>query len=332
MAVQPGRRRLIGAVGGLALIALSGCATQSTRLHDTPPAGLPRRVELSTTPFHPQEDYQCGPAALAMALGAAGIPASPEVLTGQVFLPGRQGSLQIEMLAGARRNGALAVEIPGTLEALMQETAAGNPVVVLLNLGLSWAPSWHYAVVIGYDLDEGAFLLRSGPMARQVLPFSTLEHTWARSEHWAFVALSPDRLPASADEARSTHALVAFEKAAPPARAVLAYRKALTRWPDSLTLSMGLGNSLYRAGSLAEAETTFRKAAQQHNAAAAWNNLANILLEQKRPGEAREAALRAIALGGPTRGAAQDTLQKIDASQPALESKPDRRPRKQRKK
>ena len=69
-----------------------------------------------------------------------------------------------------------------------------------------------------------------------------------------------------------------------------------------------------------------------HNAAAAWNNLANILLEQKRPGEAREAALRAIALGGPTRGAAQDTLQKIDASQPALESKPDRRPRKQRKK
>lgn len=317
MAAHPGRRRLLALAGALMLGGLAGCASLgapgTATLRGTPPAGLPRRVELAATPFYPQEDYQCGPAALAMALGAAGLPTPPEQLAGQVFLPGRQGTLQIEMLTGARRNGALAIEIPGRLDALLRETAAGQPVVVLLNLGLSWAPSWHYAVVIGYDLDEAAFLLRSGPIERQLLPFETFEHSWARGGSWAFVALPPGRLAATADEAPTTSALVAFEKTAPPLRAATAYRSALARWPGSLTLAMGLGNSLYKAGALAEAEAVFRSAARRHDSAPAWNNLANLLLERQRLREARDAAQKAVALGGPTVDSARDTLQQIEA-------------------
>ena len=317
MTARLGRRRLLAAAGALALAGLSGCASLgaagTAALRATPPTGLPRRVELAATPFHPQEDYQCGPAALAMALGAAGLPTPPEQLARQIFLPGREGTLQIEMLTGARRNGALAIEIPASLDALLRETAAGQPVVVLLNLGLAWAPSWHYAVVIGYDLDEGSFLLRSGPMERQVLPFETFEHTWARGSNWAFVVLPPGRLAATADEARTTTALVAFEKTATPLRAAGAYRSALTRWPGSLTIAMGLGNSLYKAGALPEAETVFQSAARRHNAAAAWNNLANLLLERGRLREARDAAQKAVALGGTTLAAARDTLQQIEA-------------------
>ena len=317
MTARPGRRRLLAAAGALALGGLAGCASLgasgTAALRSAPPAGLPRRVELGATPFHPQEDYQCGPAALAMALGAAGLATPPEQLSRQVFLPGREGTLQIEMLAGARRNGALAIEIPGRLDALLRETAAGHPVVVLLNLGLSWAPSWHYAVVIGYDLDEAAFLLRSGPIERQVLPFETLERSWARGGNWGFVVLPPGRLAATADEAKTTTALVAFEKTATPLRAASAYRSALERWPGSLTLAMGLGNSLYKAGALPEAESVFKSTARRHDAAAAWNNLANLLLERGRLREAHDAAQKAVALGGPTLEAARDTQQQIEA-------------------
>lgn len=329
MTAHPGRRRLLAAAGALALGGLAGCASLgaagTAALRSAPPAGLPRRVELAATPFYPQEDFQCGPAALAMALGAAGLATPPEQLARQIFLPGRQGTLQVEMVTGARRNGALAVEIPGSLDALLRETAAGHPVVVLLNLGLSWAPSWHYAVVIGYDLDAAAFLLRSGPIERQELPFETFERTWARAGSWAFVVLPPGRLAASADEAQTTSALVAFEKTAPPLRAATAYRSALTRWPASLTIAMGLGNSLYKAGALPEAEAVFHSAARRHNAAAAWNNLANLLLERGRLREARDAAQKAVALGGPTLDAARDTLQRIEAaSKPS--ATPARRP------
>ncbi|MBT0964108.1 PA2778 family cysteine peptidase [Denitromonas iodatirespirans] len=294
------------------LAALTGCAVQTPRLLAAPPADLPPRVELTATPFFPQEDYQCGPAALATALSAAGIPTRPDALVDRVFLPGRQGSLQIEMLVGARGRGAVATRIPGTLEALMRETNDGNPVVVLQNLGLSWAPSWHYAVVIGYDLDAAHFVLRSGPLERQQLAFSTFEHTWDRSGRWAFVVTPPGALPTTASEAEVTRALVAFEHNAPPAAAARAYRSALARWPDNLTLAMGLGNTLYAQGETSGAAAVFRDAAQRHDDAAAYNNLAIVLLEQGRRDEARRAAQRAVSLGGPFQAQAADTLKRVD--------------------
>ena len=52
---------------------------------------------------------------------------------------------------------------------------------------------------------------------------------------------------------------------------------------------------------------------RQTDAAAAWNNLASVLLELNRPAEARDAATRAVALGGPTLNAARETLRQVEA-------------------
>ena len=300
----------------MALLA-SGCAIQTPALLAQTPAGLPGRVELADTPFFPDDSHFCGPAALATALSAAGLPTQPEDLVGRIFLPGRAGSLQIEMLAGARRSGAVATLIPGTLEALLRELAAGNPVVVLQNLGLSWAPSWHYAVAVGYDLDAGTMLLRSGPMQRQALALRTFEHTWQRGGHWAFVTLPPGTLAATASEAEATSALVAFERSAPPAASATAYRAGLQRWPHSYTLEMGLGNASHAAGDLPGAEAAFGRAADTHDQAAAHNNRARVLLELDRPAAARQAAQRGLAVAGPLRATLLDTLQAIDARGPA---------------
>lgn len=308
------RRRFVaaGVVLGLSFTGLAGCAAQTRRLLADSPRDLPRRAELVDTPFFPDEEFHCGPAALATVLGATGFPTQPDTLVGDVFLPGRKGSLQLEMLSGARRHGAVAVVIPGELETLLRETAAGNPVVVLQNLGLAWAPSWHYAVVIGYDLDARHLLLRSGPIERQQLALRTFEHTWARGSHWAFVVSPPGRLPVTAQEAEATRALVAFERSASPHAAVRAYSAGLERWPDSLTLAIGMGNAFYAASDLAAAEHHFRRAALRHEAAPAYNNLAVVLLEQGRCDEARESAMRALALGGPLYDAARETMHLID--------------------
>ena len=187
-----------------------------------------RAPSAPTPPFFPQTDYECGPAALATALGAAGIDVRPEALTEQVYLPARQGSLQLEMLAAARRRGALAVRLPGTLDALLRELAAGRPVVVLQNLSLPIVPRWHYAVVVGYDLAARELLLRSGTTERQALGLTPFEHTWARGGHWAFVAVPPGELPASASEDEVTAASVAFERVAQPAARAARLRE--RRW------------------------------------------------------------------------------------------------------
>ncbi|MCW7537623.1 PA2778 family cysteine peptidase [Aquabacterium sp. A7-Y] len=311
------RRRLLAGAGAWAALGLAGCAATQTSLllGRDGAAGLPRRVELENTPFFPQDQrYLCGPESLAAVLGAAGIPATPAELQPLVYLPGREGSLQIEMLAAARRLGALAVQLPPQLGALCRELAAGSPVVILQNLGLAVAPTWHYAVVVGYDLDAGSVLLRSGHERRLAMRMHTFEHTWARSQHWAFVALPPGRLPASAGEAELTRALLAFERVGQPAAAAVAYQTAVERWPHNLTLQMGRGNTLYAAGRKVEASAVFEAVGRAHRHAAAWINHGNVELELGRRDRAREAARQALALGGPFLPQAKALQEKVEAA------------------
>ncbi|HWP17876.1 MAG TPA: PA2778 family cysteine peptidase [Burkholderiaceae bacterium] len=292
------RRTALGA--GLAgALALAGCATQTHRLLSGGAPGLPRRVELVDVPFFPQgERYLCGPETLAAVLHAAGLPATPAQLVPQVYLPGRLGSLQAEMLAATRRQGAVPYVLPQRVEAVLREVAGGTPVLILQNLGLQWAPTWHYAVLVGYDLDQAHVVLRSGPQRRQLMSLRTFEHTWGRSDHWAFVALAPGRLPLTVVETEAVRALVAFERVAPPAVAVRAYEAGLQRWPASLLLQMGLGNALYAAGRKAEAADRFEGTARQHRHAAAWINLGSVALELGQRERAELAAREAVALGG----------------------------------
>ena len=291
----PWRSALFLFLWAVVMALASGCAVQTQALRQAPPTGVAQRVELERTPFFAQTEYQCGPAALATALGAAGLPADPAVLGEQVFLPARTGTLQIEMMAGARRQGAVAARIPGTLEALVREVDAGRPVVVLLNLGLSFAPTWHYAVVVGYDIQAGDVLLRSGTTRRAVMAMRTFEHTWARSGHWAFVVLPPGQWPVQAEEKSVVEAAIGFERSGAPASAVLVYRSALQRFPESLSLRMGLGNALYASGDKPAAAQAFRDAAERHRSAPAWINLSATLIELRSRDEAVKAAREAVA-------------------------------------
>lgn len=277
---------------------LTACAASGVR-ELTQQTRLPRHAELSDTPFFPQSEYQCGPAALATALAAVHIAVTPDQLTPEVYMPSRQGSLQIEMLAAARRHGAVVVLIPSQLNAVMQEVAAGNVVVVMQNLGFSWVPAWHYAVVVGYDLDRERIWLRSGTYPRFEMSLSAFERTWARSDHWAFVALSADKLSASADADAVAKALVRYEKTASMVERLTAYQTAVARWPAHEVLLMGLGNAAYANQDLPLAANAFtRMIAVYPNSAAAHNNLANVLMAQQQLTQAESVAAQGLLLTG----------------------------------
>ncbi len=283
-----------------AALLLGGCATQQVaQLQAHWPAGLPEHVELSNTPFFAQAEYECGPAALAMVMGAAGHVTTPDALVPQVYLPSRKGSLQIEMPVATRRAGLLAYTLAPTLAAVLQEVAAGHPVLVFQNLALPWYPVWHYAVVIGYDRAAGELLLHSGTTERMPISLNAFENTWARGDHWAMVALAPQQLPATASPAPLADAIVALERVK-PAAAAQAYATALRRWPNNHSFLLGRGNAAYATGQLQDARTAYAAATQaQPDFADAWNNLAQVLWEKNLTGEALDAIRKAIALGGP---------------------------------
>ncbi|GAB3764773.1 PA2778 family cysteine peptidase [Ramlibacter monticola] len=293
----------------LVLLALAGCAS----LPPPQDSAAPPAMELAAVPFFPQEDYQCGPAALATLLQAAGIARTPQDLVDHVYLPQRQGSLQPELLGASRRAGALPYVLRSAPEDLLREVAAGHPVLVLQDVGWPLVPRWHYAVVVGYDVGARTLTLRSGTVRRMVMAFDAFDRSWAKGGRWAFVALPPDRLPATAREADFVAAAAALERVAPTA-AARAYAEALRAWPGNLFARMALGNAAYRERRLESATSHFRQAATDHpQSGDAWNNLAQALFEQGHTLEAAEAARRAVALGGPRLALYSETLRAIDA-------------------
>ena len=282
-----------------AVLLLGGCATPQVAMLDARwPTELPARVELADVPFFPQEDYECGPAALAMVANAAGVDVTPEALVDQVYLPGRKGSLQPEMLAATRRQGLLAYPLKPKVEDILREVAAGHPVLVFQNLAFSIYPVWHYAVVMGFDRERHVLLLHSGRTARMEISLFAFERTWARGQYWAMLALKPGQLPATAEPQAYTAAAATLERT-DVRGAQQAFAAALQRWPDNRAALLGAGNTAYALGQRDAAAKAYRQAVLKHpDFADGWNNLAQVLLELNRRHEASQAIARAVALGG----------------------------------
>lgn len=295
---------------------MSGCV--STRLTDALSVtytDIPASIELVDVPFFPQKAYWCGPAALATVLQHAGVSATPEQLAGEVYLPERKGSLQMELLAAGRARDRLIYVLEADIEAVLREVAAGNPVLVLQNLGLKWLPRWHYAVVVGFDLVDGAILLRSGSERRWQTPLSVFDRTWARGGRWAAVLLKPEIVPATAAPDRFVRAALDLESTGKLQAAHRAFTSAGAKWPTHFTTQFALGNVAYRLGELRQAETALRRAAMARpHAAPAWNNLAYVLAAQGCADTARAAAQCAAARAPQDPGVA-DTQRTLAAAQ-----------------
>jgi hypothetical protein len=262
-----------------------------------------------------------------MVLSWSGVPVAPDQLLSEVYSPARKGTLQPALIAAARRHGRVAYPIQG-VPALLSETAAGHPTIVLQNLGLSWFPRWHYSVVVGYDLTLGTITLHTGLIPFREVSISVFENTWARSDYWGLLILEPSRFPATVSEETYLQAVLGLEGAGQSSAAEIGYRTALTRWPGSLGALMGLGNSLYAQRDLVGAEEAFRQACRTDpESGPALNNLAQVLYEQGRFDEALESARRAVALGGPLEDLFRETLEAIEsAKRPAPEGPAPSRP------
>lgn len=247
------RRAILAGV----VVTFAGCAINPPlRLQGSVPA---EGVDLTAkVPFHPQTEYQCGPAALAGVLGASGVPVTPENLAPQVYLPGRHGSLQVELLGATRRAGRIPYPLVKTPEALFAELQAGRPVLVLQNLLTRSVPKWHYAVVVGADAQRNHVHLNSGGKRNVEMSAPKFMRTWDWGGRWAMVALKPGELPADAEPAAFLTAVADFEAVAGTVAARPAYEAARQRWPEEPRVYLALGNQAYAGGDKRAAANLFR--------------------------------------------------------------------------
>lgn len=290
----------------LGLLLLAGCASTPPWPEPESPAGeavLPSRVVLEGVPFYPQEKYQCGPASLAMMLNSQGLETEPDVLKELVYIPGREGSLQVEMVAGARAHNMVVYPLKPKLEAILEEVSAGNPVLVMQNLLVDWWPQWHFAVVVGYDSDDETVILNTDTRKHYAMPYKAFHATWSRAERWAVVVLPPEQIPATAEPLAFLRAAHDLESTGHTTAALGAYQTAEQTWPKQPAPLMAQGNLAYDQQQWSGALVHFRKVAEQFpDYAEGWNNLAYTLDKAGCPTQATSALECARALSPKTFG------------------------------
>lgn len=245
-----------------------------------------------------QSANYCGPATLAMALQARGVVVPAERLGAQMVTPGKGGTLQEDMLGASRRHGMLAVKI-NDIASLLGEIAAGNPVIVFQNLGLSWYPRWHYALAVGYDLQRKEIILHSGKNAFSTSDLEWFERSWALGSYWALVIIDPVKLPATAGELAIAAGAAGLERVGKWREAETVYQNVLAKWPTSQAALIGMGNIRYAQNDFKSSVNYLKKATITHpESAIVWHNLAVAQGAARQIADARRSAQEALRLAG----------------------------------
>ncbi len=218
-----------------------------------------KKNQINDIPFIAQSIGDCGPTALSMALNGAGKPVTVKKVSPLVFTPDKSGSLPTNMIGAVRSFGMLGLNIDN-LQALVAEVQAGHPVVILQNLGFSWYPNWHYAVVVGYDLEAQVFYLHSGTQKNSSIPMTYFERHWQLADHWALVVIKPGQLTATGDELAHMKAASGLEIIGLFNEAELSYQTILKKWPQSLGAYVGLANVEFHKKNYKKSESFIKKA------------------------------------------------------------------------
>lgn len=291
----------------LASLLLSGCGFSGAGVmpegggHSKPSAShfpLPenRAVNLKSVPFYPQEKYQCGPAALATVLSHQGVGVQPGDLVDQVYLSEKEGTLPLEMVSAGRSYGLIAYKLQPDLNHLLLQVESGYPVLVFQNLGLRSLPQWHFAVIVGYDLDYHELILRSATYFEYRVDFQTFLNTWSRAERWAYLFLKPGQLPRHGTARAYLKASLDLLSIGQSAPAQVALEQGVHYWPESAEMQLALANIYYQQGLFDQASDTLIARAKQHNLGQVWNNIAYIQLARQCYSSAMEAAQCAVEL------------------------------------
>ena len=269
-------------------------------------------IVLDDVPFVKQRTKHCGPASLASVMQWLGLEANPDALAPQLYIDARNGSLQNDLLGAARRHGLLAYEHKGKFKSLLQQLQAGVPVIVLQNLATSWAPVWHYSVVVGYDASKEHIFLHDGYHASKTVNFKYFEYTWRHADYWALSLHKPGDIPEGSTPTDYVYAAHGLELANRQNEALLAYQSASERWPDNFIARMGQGNIHYQSGNYLEALKAYQQASRlKPNSAEALHNLAWALLRNGKKNDAVETMNSAIATGGSNTESYRAALQEI---------------------
>lgn len=186
---SPLASRLVRAALAVALcFCFTGCA--ATLPHGFSPPST--RATLRDVPFHPQEDYQCGPSSLAMVLNRLGDPVSPDAIAGDIYRKDLRGTVSLDLALYPRTRGFSSRFFRGSAADVVAAIDSGNPLLVMVDEGFGGIRVMHYMVVVGYS-PEGV-LVNSGRRREQPMSWAEYLAAWKGADYWALTVRRKEAL------------------------------------------------------------------------------------------------------------------------------------------
>lgn len=261
-------------LGSVVLLQACQSLPQSQQLRENPPDNVAQQRDIDELPFYPQQQYYCGPTTLAEIYNYYSFAITPEQIAPKLFIPGKDGSLQLEMVAASRQYNFLAYAQRGSLRQIIQLVDEARPVIVLQNLSIAWLPMWHYAVVKGYDLVKSELILHTGVTANHRVSFELFERTWQRGDYWMFVPVPAGDISEHFDPFTYIQAAYDLMQVGKDAAAIDSLQSATKHWPQQWLSFLLLGN-YYLHKELPEALKWYKQGlAYGQNQASYLNNYA----------------------------------------------------------
>ncbi len=143
---------------------------------------------ITGVPFHAQEDYQCGPAALASVLNFHGDPVTPEAIAGDIFRPGLRATVTLDLVLYARSRGFPAQWFSGRPEDIVRAVDRNRPLVVMLDYGWNAISKNHFLVLFGYS-PQGV-IVHDGRRRDKLIPWNDFLPPWLKAGGWT-MAVEP---------------------------------------------------------------------------------------------------------------------------------------------
>lgn len=274
---------------------LTGCqgTPQTDQLAQQIPTDLPLSHTIENVPFYAQEQYYCGPTTLAEVFNFYGETINADTIAPHIFIPEKQGSLQLEMITATRQYNFLPYSTRGTLTLLMQLVSSDIPVIVFQNLSIQLLPQWHYAVVTGFNLADSTLTLHTGVTPDHTMSFALFEKTWGRGNYWLLAPVPPNTTSPFMDAYTYTRAAYDMLDVGKQEQAVAFLKTATNQWPDQWLAYFLLAN--YYLNSQPELSITwFEKGYHVGQYQSAYsNNYAHVLASSGNVSKAKEVLMLA---------------------------------------
>jgi tetratricopeptide (TPR) repeat protein len=225
-------------------LLLGGCqgTPQADRIALQKPSGVPLSHTINNVPFYAQEQFYCGPTTLSEIFEYYGHSISANEIAPKIFIPDKEGSLQLEMITATRQYDFLPYAERGTLTKLMQLVSSDIPVIVFQNLSIQLLPQWHYAVVTGFDLTTRTMTLHTGLTPNHTMSFELFEKTWGRGNYWLLAPVPPNKISDKMNSFTYISAAYDMLEVGKDEQAIAFLGTATKQWPNQWLAYFLLGN------------------------------------------------------------------------------------------